>query len=80
MKQSTLDFSKAKPKTNPTPFCPSPVTSVQLHDTLANDNGHENGVESDAEEDESQLSKSGNKMLEKFHDMSVKERRRLVCI
>ena len=90
MKQGKLDFSKAKPKpasppaevkTVPkaTPKTATPKTAAAKVDQRSDesDGEYESGDGED-EGDEKVLSKSGSRMLDKFHDMSVKERRRAV--
>ncbi len=81
MKQSKLDFSKAKPKpvspvteTKSVSVSKSPKAAPVVHEEDEDYEGEEEGEP----EDDKPLSKSGNKMLDKFHDMSVKERRRMV--
>lgn len=79
MKQAKLDFSKAKPKSPAPPAEVTPKKAAKVDQPIG-ELADEYEDEEEDEGDERTLTKSGNKMLDKFHDMSVKERRRAVRI
>jgi hypothetical protein len=85
LKQSRLDFSKAKPKSEPlqdkgTDLLKEPSMEKALpnKDKALPKKDKASKAESSDSEDAAEVQLSGNKLLDKFHDMSVKERRRLV--